>query len=327
MKFEQINRGYNSVFQSDRLSIGIVVPIEHYVQSPVPTMKDHLKKVKLVEELGFKALWVRDVPLNVPSFGDAGQTFDPFTYLGFVAAHTSEIALATGSIALPLHHPIHVAKSAATIDQLSEGRLILGVASGDRPSEYPAMGIDFEKRGELFRDAFNYIRKSQEPFPILKDNHFGNLDGQVDVLPKAVGHKIPMLVTGHSRQSLEWIAEHSDGWMYYPRNLYMQEYNLSQWKNATAKTQFPNKPFMQPLHIDLMSDDDFQPQPIHLGFRLGIKYLIEYLYRLKMVGVHHVGINLRFNSADIFKTLERLAKEVLPLFHSINTHKNKEKSS
>jgi len=189
-------------------------------------MKNHLKRVKLVEELGFKALWVRDVPLNVPSFGDAGQTFDPFTYLGFIAAHTSNIALATGSIAFPLHHPIHVAKSATTIDQLSEGRLILGVASGDRPSEYPAMRIDFEKRNELFRAAFEYIRKAQSDFPILEGNHFGELNGQADILPKGVGHKIPMLVTGHSRQSLEWIAENADGWMYYPRNLYMQDHNI-----------------------------------------------------------------------------------------------------
>ena len=164
-EFESINRGYNSVFKANELSIGIVVPIENYVQGPVPTMKDHLKKVKLVEDLGFKALWVRDVPFNVPSFGDAGQTYDPFTYLSYIAGQTSKIALATGSIALPLHHPLHVAKSAATVDQLSDGRLILGVASGDRPSEYPAMGINFEKRSELFREAFSYIRTAQEDFP------------------------------------------------------------------------------------------------------------------------------------------------------------------
>lgn len=315
--FEEINKGYNNVFIQNEMTIGIVVPIENYVKSSVPTMKQHLEKIRLVEDLGFKALWVRDVPFHVPSFGDAGQTFDPFTYLGYVAAHTSKIALATGSIALPLHHPVHVAKSAATVDQLSDGRLILGIASGDRPSEYPAMGIDFENRGEIFREAFNYIRKSQEDFPILETNHFGNLKGDVDVLPKATSHKIPMLVTGHSRQDLEWIAEHADGWMYYPRNLYMQQYNIEQWREATAKIHNTSKPFMQPLHIDLMKDDDFQPQHIHLGFRLGVKYLLEFLNHLKELGVNHVGINLRFNSRGMEETLEQLAKEVLPQFHNI----------
>lgn len=314
-EFETINRGFNSVFKPNELSIGIVVPIENYIPPSLPTMQKHLERVVLVEQLGFKALWVRDVPFHVPSFGDAGQMFDPFTYLGYIAGRTSEIALATGSIALPLHHPVHVAKSAATIDQLSGGRLILGVASGDRPSEYPAMGIDFEKRSETFRDAFTYIRTAQEDFPILQSSHFGNLKGDVDILPKGTSHKIPMLVTGHSRQSLDWIAEHSDGWMYYPRNLYMQEYNIKEWREATNKIQNINKPFMQPLHIDLVEDDDFQPQHIHLGFRLGTKYLLEYLHHLKNLGVNHVGINLRFNSRNIEDTLEHLAKEILPHFH------------
>ena len=152
--FETINKGYNSVFKPNQLSIGIVVPIENYDQSPVPTMQFHLKRIQLAEKLGFKALWIRDVPLNVPSFGDAGQTFDPFTYLGFLAGQTTTIALGVASIALPLHHPLLVAKSAATIDQLSEGRLILGIASGDRPREYPAMGIDAETRSERFRASF-----------------------------------------------------------------------------------------------------------------------------------------------------------------------------
>ncbi len=172
-EFEPINRGFNEVFQPGKLSIGIVSPIENYGQSLVPTMQDHVKKVQLAEQLGFKALWVRDVPFNVPEFGDAGQTFDPFTYLGFLAGQTNEIALCTGSIALPLHHPVHVAKSAATIDQLSQGRLILGIASGDRPSEYPAMGLNFEKRGETFREAFAYIRTAQDSFPTTEAQGFG----------------------------------------------------------------------------------------------------------------------------------------------------------
>jgi len=278
-------------------------------------MKDHLTKVKLVEQLGFKALWVRDVPFNVPTFGDVGQMFDPFTYLGFLAAHTSEIALATGSIILPLHHPVHVVKSATTIDQLSGGRLILGVGSGDRSEEFPAMNIDFEKRGELFRESFDYIRKAQENFPKIEENSFGSLNRQLDILPKTSIHKIPILVTGHSRQNLNWIGENSDGWMYYPRNWYMQEHNIKEWRASTSKTPFPIKPFMQPLHIDLMKDDDFKPEHIHLGFRLGIKYLIEYLQHRKAMGVNHVGINLRFNTRPIVETLEQLAREVLPFFH------------
>lgn len=314
--FEPINKGYNSVFKAGQLSLGIVIPIERYTQSPVPSMKRHLERVQLIDELGFKGLWVRDVPLHVPTFGDAGQTFDPFTYLGFLAGQTQHIALGTGSIALPLHQPIHVAKSAATIDQLSGGRLILGVASGDRFEEYPSTAVDYAKRGELFRESFHYIRQAAESFPIFETENYGNLSGQVDILPKPTAHKIPMLITGFSRQSMEWNAEHGDGWMYYPRNLYQQQHKIAQWRTLIAQRQEYDKPFMQPLYIDLHKNDDFKPQPIHLGFRIGVHHLIEYLDYLRQIGVNHLAFNLRFNTEHIEQTLEKLAAKVLPHFHS-----------
>jgi len=319
--FESINRGYNSIFKPNQLSIGIVVPIENYAQSSVPSMIDHLKRLQWVEQLGFKAIWVRDVPFNVPSFGDAGQTFDPFTYLGYLAGQTNTIALGVASIALPLHYPIHVAKSAATIDQLSEGRLILGVASGDRYEEYPAMGIDYEKRGALFRSAFTYMRKAQDSFPILEANPYGELKGHIDILPKPTTHKIPMLLTGYSRQSLVWNVEQADGWMSYPKNLQQQQYTIAEWRALVAQTQAYDKPFMQPLYVDLQEQDDFKPQLIHLGFRLGAKYLIEYLQQLKDIGVNHVALNLRFNARGIEKTLEHLAQAVLPHFQTSQKEK------
>jgi len=119
--FEQINRGFDATFQNRRLSLGLVVPIAQYGTSPVPDMSGHLDRVKRAEELGFKAIWLRDVAFNVPSFGDAGQLFDPFTYLGYLAAQTSDIALGVASIVLPQRHPAHVAKAAATADVLSGG--------------------------------------------------------------------------------------------------------------------------------------------------------------------------------------------------------------
>ncbi|MEL6579735.1 MAG: LLM class oxidoreductase [Cyanobacteria bacterium J06621_12] len=310
--FELINKGYNSVFKPNQLSVGIVVPIEGYASNPIPTMRHHLARVQLIDRLGFKALWLRDVPFNVPNFGDAGQTFDPFTYLGYLAGQTTDIALGVASIALPLHHPVHVAKSAATVDQLSEGRLILGVASGDRYEEYPAMGIDYENRGELFREAFSYIRKAQANFPSFESNQYGNLKGQIDILPKPTAHKLPLLITGSSRQTLEWNAKNADGWMSYPQDINV----IAQWRTLVAETQAYNKPFMQPLYLVLQQDDDFKPLPIHLGLRIGANYLVDYLYSLRDVGVNHVALNLRFNSIDMDRTLESLAEKVLPHFHT-----------
>lgn len=315
-QFQTINTGYNNTFKNGELSIGIVVPIENYSNSSVPSMHEHLKLAKLIDNLGFKALWLRDVPMHVPAFGDAGQTYDPFTYLGFLAGQTEQIALGISSIALPLHHPVHVAKSVNTVDQLSKGRVILGIASGDRAEEYPATGMDYVNRGASFRDSYAYIRASEEDFPVLDNNIFGTLDGSMDILPKPYGSKIPMLVTGHSQQSTEWIAENADGWMYYPRNFQQQELKIKEWRQLISKTQIYSKPFMQPLYIDLVDQSDFKPQGIHLGIRTGTDFLLEYLHSVKSIGANHVALNLRFNNSRIEDTLELLAKKVLPQFHN-----------
>ena len=73
---------------------------------------------------------------------------------------------------------------------------------------------------------------------------------------------------------------------------------------------------MQPLYVDLQQNDDFKPQTIHLGFKIGANELIRYFEYLRDIGVNHVAINLRFNTMPIEKTLEKIANKVLPHFHN-----------
>ena len=70
--FPKINRAYERTFKPDNLTTGLVVPSEAHGHNPVPTMERHLERVSLVDELGFAALSLRDIPFNVPTFGDAG---------------------------------------------------------------------------------------------------------------------------------------------------------------------------------------------------------------------------------------------------------------
>ncbi|MEO0808511.1 MAG: LLM class oxidoreductase [Cyanobacteria bacterium J06643_4] len=312
-EFRPINRGYNDVFRSNRLSLGLTVPIENYARGPVPTMADHIERVQLAEELGFSAVWLRDVPFNVPSFGDAGQTYDPFVYLGLLAGVTERIALGVASLILPLRHPAHVAKAAASVDQLSGGRLILGVASGDRAEEYPALNQSFAERGDRFRESFDYIRQMGKSTPTV-ENNLGRLSHGMDMLPKPLAGKLPMLITGSSRQAPEWIAQNGDGWITYPRNLSVQGQVIQDWRSRLEAVDQPDKPMMQPLYIDITAHPDTPPQPIHLGFRLGTNSLRTYLKSLEQIGMNHVALNLRFNQADIKTTLARIADEILPEF-------------
>ncbi|ESA33659.1 hypothetical protein N836_21040 [Leptolyngbya sp. Heron Island J] len=311
--FQPINRAYNSLFRPNRLSLGLVVPIETYSQGPVPTMTRQLERIQLAETLGFAAVWLRDVPFNVPSFGDAGQTYDPFVYLGLLAGQTERIALGVASIILPLRHPAHVAKAAASVDQLSGGRLILGVASGDRPEEYPALNQPFAERGAWFRESFDYIRRMVNNSPVF-DNNFGRLNGGMDLLPKPVAEKLPLLITGSSQQDPDWIARNGDGWMTYPRNPAVQAQIIQDWRTRVAAIGAPAKPVMQPLYIDLTKNPEASPHPIHLGFRLGVNSLLTYLQSLEQIGINHVALNLRFNQTDTEITLKRLADDILPEF-------------
>ncbi|CAO3432003.1 hypothetical protein [Azospirillum doebereinerae] len=230
------SKGFRRMFAPGRLTLGVFFPIEAF-QRDGPSMRDQERLAKRAEELGFAALWVRDVPLRDPSFGDIGQVYDPWVYLGWIAAQTRDIALATGSVILPLRHPLHTAKAAASVDRLSGGRLVLGVASGDRPVEFPAFGVDMDRRGVLFRENLAVLRTVlTQNFPRLQSS-YGVMQGSADLVPKPVG-ALPILITGTSRQSLDWIVGHADGWITYPRPLAQQAECAAHW-HATVTAVRP----------------------------------------------------------------------------------------
>jgi luciferase-type oxidoreductase len=274
-------------------------------------MVDQVALAARAEALGFAALWFRDVPLRDPSFGDVGQVFDPWVYLGFIAAQTRRIALATGAIVLPLRHPLHTAKAAASVDQLSGGRLLLGVASGDRPVEFPAFGVDAEQRGPAFRENVRVVRQVLESAFEPLSSPYGTMIG-ADVVPKPVA-RIPILVTGSSRQSPEWIAQSSDGWITYPRPVLQQARLAREWHESVER-HAPGafKPFAQSFYVDLAADPDAPPTPIHLGFRAGWKALLAYARALREAGVNHVALNLKYGRRSAADVLEEIGREVVP---------------
>ena len=297
--------GFDRTFRKDRTTLGLFFPIEAF-DGPRPTMEHQVELAVEAERLGFSTLWARDVPLDDPGFGDLGQIYDPFVWLATVAAHTREIALATGSVILPLHHPVDVAKQAASLDHLSRGRLLLGVASGDRPIEYPAYGRDRSQRAELFRDALLYLKALLgTSFPTYESEQYGSMRGG-DLVPKPLHGRLPLLATGNSGQSLDWLADHADGWITYPRPLSRQERVVAEW-HGLAAAGAPVKPVAQSLYLDLAERSDAPPEPIHLGYRLGLQHLEGLLTTFHRIGVHHVALNLKFSRMDVRDVLARLS--------------------
>jgi luciferase-type oxidoreductase len=307
------NRAFGETFREGRLTFGVFFPIEAFAGS-APAMTGQVELARRAEQLGFRALWFRDVPLLDPDFGDVGQVFDPWVYLGYIAAQTRTIHLATGSIILPLRHPLHTAKAAASVNELTGGRLILGVASGDRMIEYPAFGVNFGTRGEHFRLACDDIRRAlYESFPHI-DSPLTHLSG-ADLVPKPASGRIPLLVTGNSQQSLDWVAAQADGWLYYPRDPAPQAARIAEWRQYCAR-HAPGifKPFAQSLYVNIVANADTPPSRIHLGYRLGRRALVELLAGLRDLGVNHVAFNLKYGERPAAEVLEELGNEVLPHF-------------
>ncbi|MEM9361952.1 MAG: LLM class oxidoreductase [Bacteroidota bacterium] len=303
---------FDKVITKGKLTLGLVFPIEAY-NGAVAEMKNQETLAKRAEELGFKALWFRDVPFNDPLFGDAGQLYDPWIYMAHIMGQTKEIALGSASIILPLRHPVHTVKSMNSIQVLSDERLLLGVASGDRPIEYPAFNQKLDDRSELFRDSFFYLRALQGDFPVYTSKFYGSTNGGIDLLPKYY-KKTPMFVTGHSGQSLDWIAEYADGWLYYPRDFTTLQLVMNQWKGALSKTKQEWKPFLQSLYLDITNDSKTKPTPIHLGFKSGTEYVNTHLKLLESQGVNHVILNLKYSSRPASEIIEEIGEKVLPQF-------------
>lgn len=305
--------GFQRMFAADRLTLGLFFPIEAF-SGDIPAMEGQVELARQAEAAGFAALWVRDVPLRDPDFGDVGQIYDPWVWLGYIAAHTRRIALATGAVVLPLRHPLDIAKAAASMDKLSGGRFVLGIASGDRPVEFPAYGRDIDERGVLFAQSLTYMRQVwEQQFPRI-DSPFGRLEG-ADLIPKPSHGRLPIVVTGGSQQPVEWIAAQADAWMMYPRQLPIQTLIVQSWQQALAEAAGGVfKPFGQSLYLDLSEHPHAPPERIHLGFRLGRQALIELLGELQGIGVNHVAFNLKYGRRPAAEVLDELAREVLPRF-------------
>ncbi|WP_166263531.1 LLM class oxidoreductase [Marinobacter caseinilyticus] len=313
------NAGFRRMFEPRKLTCGLFFPIAAYA-SDMPVLDDQTALAARADQAGFAALWTRDVPLRDPNFGDVGQIMDPWVWMTYMLPHVKHAALATGSLILPLRHPIHLAKAAASLDALSGGRLVMGLASGDRAIEFPAFGVDHHQRGDHFREAFRYLEALLgETYPILRTS-LGELSG-ADLVPKPVHGRLPLGVTGAARQSPAWVAEHADFWLTHPRPLPEMARVMANWRQSVHEAgAHLEKPVAQSLYIDLAEDPDTSPKPIHLGYRLGRNWLIQLLGGLQEIGVNHVGFILRYSRRPADEVVDELAREVVPVFPAHSLH-------
>jgi len=265
-----------------------------------PDMQRHADLARLVDRLGFRALWIRDVPVYDPAFGDAAQVLEVFTYLGYLAAITQDILLGTAAVVLPLREPLLTLKAATSVQQLSGNRLLLGVASGDRPVEYPLFGRDFDARGAAFRDQV----------AVLRDGADAHLPAPLALLPRAAA-PLPLLVAGLAQQTPAWIGQHMDASLAFPGTPEEHARRVAAWRAAAGA-----KPYASFIHLELDARPDAPMRRWRFGFSGGRNALIAELHAMRAAGVDHIGLQLRHNQRPLEETFHEIAEYVLPHFHS-----------
>jgi probable F420-dependent oxidoreductase len=170
------------------------------------------------ESLGFAAVHVTDHPAGDQRWLDTGghHALDPFVALSFAAATTSRIRLHTHILVLAYRNPFLTAKSVLTLDVLSGGRTIFGVAAGYLRSEFNALGVDYDERNELTDEALEVIKLALTQDAVEYDGrHFRSRGTTMAPRPAQEPHP-PFWIGGNSMRAIRRAVEHGQGWSPFP---------------------------------------------------------------------------------------------------------------
>jgi probable F420-dependent oxidoreductase len=160
-----------------------------------------------VEAAGFDSLWTQEQLLG------RDPSLEPLTSLAYAAALTSRVRLGTGTVVAPLRDPILLAKTAATIDVMSGGRLILGLSIGEVPSIYRAVGVSMSERGRRIDEIVEILKALWSDELADHEGRFWSFnDVQMEPKPEQDPHP-EVWFGGHSRVALKRVAAVGSGWI------------------------------------------------------------------------------------------------------------------
>ena len=202
--------------------IGITIPNNWGVADP----RQVLALGPEAESMGYDSIWVMDHLFNTGYIRERLEDrpyYHPMAMLSFMSATTSRVTLATSVLVLPYHNPVELAKYAATLDQMSGGRVTLGVGVGAMTEEFDALGIPMSRRGSLTNESINLMRElwaSTKP-----EYHSRNWDfSDLYFSPKPVQPGIPIWVGGSSPGAIRRTARLGDGW--HPTGLSPEDFAI-----------------------------------------------------------------------------------------------------
>ena len=210
------------------MSVQVGVAIKNFVgPEETPDIDGILHYAERAEALGFESLWAWDhILLGVkPAF----PILDSLSTLAAIAARTSRIKLGTGVLVLPLRNPVVAAKVLSSLDQISKGRLLLGVASGWYEREFDAVGVPFKQRGRIMeRDLDVLLRLWTEERVSLQVDELNLRDAVMVPRPYQRPHPA-ILIGGYAEPVLRRAGQRGDGWLTY---FYTPESFRASWEKV-----------------------------------------------------------------------------------------------
>jgi probable F420-dependent oxidoreductase len=164
------------------------------------------------EAAGFHGFGFTDHPAPSQRWLDAGghDAVDPFVAMAFAAAHTTTLRLVPNIVVLPYRNPFVVAKSAATLNLLSDGRFTLAVGVGYLRREFAALGVSYDERADLFDEALDVIRGIWATDDFTYEGKHFSARG-ITAHPRPVNPP-PIWIGGNTRAARARVARHGDGW-------------------------------------------------------------------------------------------------------------------
>src|SRR4051794_8078472 len=159
---------------------------------------------------GYESKYPYDASGKMAGGAEAFDLPDPLIWLAYIAASTETIRLATGVLILPQRNPLITAKEVATIDQLSGGRMMLGVGVGWLKEEFEALGVPFADRGRRLDDYVEVMRACWSDDKATVDNTYASFKDCI-VRPQPVNKRVPIVIGGHTKKAAQRAARIGDG--------------------------------------------------------------------------------------------------------------------
>jgi probable F420-dependent oxidoreductase len=310
------------------MKYGVFLPVSGRAAS----RKTLMQAAQQAESLGYDSVWAADrlvIPWKIDTAYPYSKEstfivppdrpfFDTMTCLAFLAGCTEHIHLGMSVMVLPYRHPLHWAKIATTIDQLSTGRLIMGVGVGWMEEEFAAMNAPFKERGAVSDEQLTLLKQLWTEDHITFRGKYYNVD-DIAFNPKPYQKpRVPIWVGGEGKYAQRRAGRYGDAWFpYFVRITPAELAARFQYVRNIARQagRSPDELTLACcLPIELTPKDAHQEEDYLKG---SIEQVSERLKIFQKVGVTHIGLQFMIpHYPERQEQIERFAKEALPALRS-----------